>query len=175
MQLIGTSRVFNTVRILVFVVLCALAQVARAELVVDEEIEIEPQQVIGYQNGRAIKLQVTEVDGVLVEVNTAKALMAMKDAADKDGVYLQAWSGFRSNEKQQELYDAWKSGQGNPAAKPGYSNHQSGRAVDINLLGVPKETYAWLLKHAGKFGFKRTVPSEPWHWEYTPPRRARRR
>jgi LAS superfamily LD-carboxypeptidase LdcB len=160
------------VRILAFVVLCALVPVARAELAVAEEIEIAPRQVVGYQNGRAIKLEVTDVDGVLVEVNTAKALLAMKHAADKDGVYLQAWSGFRSNEKQQELYDAWKAGSGNPAAKPGYSNHQSGRAVDINLLGVPKETYAWLLKHAGKFGFNRTVPSEPWHWEYTPPRRV---
>jgi len=74
--------------------------------------------------------------------------------------------------KQTELYEAWKVGAGNPAAKPGFSNHQSGRAIDINLLGVPKETYAWLKKNAARYGFRRTVPSEPWHWEYSPPRRA---
>lgn len=95
----------------------------------------------------------------------------MRDAADADGVYLQAWSGFRSNERQAQLYADWKAGYGNPAAKPGFSNHQSGRAIDINLLGVPRETFEWLKKNAARYGFRRTVQSEPWHWEYTPPRR----
>ena len=162
----------------VLVVLCLLAQVARAEIVIyDESDEPELEEVVGYRNGKAIRLQVTYVDGVQVEVKTSAAFIKMRDAADVDGVYLQAWSGFRSNEKQKELYDAWKGGYGNPAAKPGYSNHQTGRAIDINLLGVPKETFAWLKKNAGRYGFRRTVPSEPWHWEYFPPpapRRARR-
>jgi LAS superfamily LD-carboxypeptidase LdcB len=157
----------------VLVVLCVLAQVGHAEIVVDDTSG-EPQvwKVVGYRNGKAINLEVTEVDGVLVEVSTARAFIKMRDAADEQGVYLQAWSGFRSNDKQRELYDAWKAGAGNPAAKPGYSNHQSGRAIDINLLGVPKETYAWLNKNAARYGFRRTVPSEPWHWEYSPQRRA---
>jgi LAS superfamily LD-carboxypeptidase LdcB len=146
----------------VLLILCLLARFASAEV------------VVGYRNGKRIELEVTDVDGVPVEVTTARALEAMKAAADKDGVYLQAWSGFRSNEKQAALYEAWKAGVGNPAAKPGFSNHQSGRAVDINLLGVPPETYAWLKKHAAEFGFRRTVASEPWHWEHSPPRRTSR-
>jgi hypothetical protein len=52
----------------------------------------------------------------------------------------------------------------NLAAKPGYSNHQSGSALDLNTSAPG--VYAWLSKNAGKFGFKRTVPSEAWHWEY---------
>jgi LAS superfamily LD-carboxypeptidase LdcB len=137
-----------------------LAHVARAET------------VVGYRSGKAIPLEVTEVDGVLIEATTARAFIAMRDAAAEAGVYLQPWSGFRSNEKQAHLYADWKAGIGNPAAKPGYSKHQSGRALDINLLGVPKETFAWLTKHASRYGFRRTVASEPWHWEYSPPRRA---
>jgi LAS superfamily LD-carboxypeptidase LdcB len=144
----------------VIVVLCLLARLARAET------------VVGYRNGKALDLEVSDVDGVPVEVTTAHAFIVMRDAAAEAGVYLQAWSGFRTNEKQAELYQAWKDGVGNPAAKPGYSNHQSGRALDINLLGVPPETFAWLTKNAARFGFRRTVPSEPWHWEYTPPKRA---
>lgn len=164
----------------VIFVLCLLAHVARAEIVVVDPHDEEPtlEEVVGYRNGKPIALEVTYVDGVQVEVGTSRAFIKMRDAADADGVYLQAWSGFRSNEKQQELYDAWKGGYGNPAAKPGYSNHQTGRAIDINLLGVPKETFAWLKKNARRYGFRRTVPSEPWHWEYFPPpkpaRRARR-
>lgn len=146
--------------LVVLVMLCVLPQLARGDT------------VVGYRNGKPIELEVTDVDGVLVEVSTARAFVAMRDAADAAGVYLQPWSGFRSNEKQAALYEAWKAGEGNPAAKPGYSNHQSGRAVDINLLGVPKETYAWLTKNASRFGFRRTVPSEPWHWEYSPPSRV---
>lgn len=144
----------------VIVVLCLLAQVARAEV------------VVGYRNGKPMKLEVTEVDGVLVEVKTARAFIAMRDAAAEDGVELVVWSGFRSHERQAELYAEWKAGHGNPAARPGYSNHQSGRALDINLLGVPPETYAWLLENASRFGFRRTVPKEPWHWEYSPRRTA---
>jgi LAS superfamily LD-carboxypeptidase LdcB len=144
----------------VLVLLCALAHVAHADV------------VVGYRNGKAIELEVTDVDGVAIEATTARAFIAMRDAAADAGVYLQPWSGFRSNEKQAQLYEDWKAGVGNPAAKPGYSNHQSGRALDINLLGVPKATYAWLVKNAARYGFRRTVASEPWHWEYSSPRRV---
>jgi len=147
-------------RVRVLVMLFVLTTVARADV------------VVGYRDGKAIELEVTEVDGVMVEVTTARAFTTMRDAAAEAGVYLQPWSGFRSNEKQSALYEEWKAGVGNPAAKPGYSNHQSGRAIDINLLGVPKETFAWLKKHASRYGFRRTVASEPWHWEYSPPRRT---
>lgn len=146
----------------VIVLLCLLMRLAQADI------------VIGYRGGKAIELEVTEVDGVLVEIKTARAFVAMRDAAAEDGVELVVWSGFRSHEHQAELYKDWKAGVGNPAAPPGYSNHQSGRAIDINLLGVPKETYAWLIKNAARFGFRRTVAKEPWHWEYSPPRAARR-
>jgi hypothetical protein len=47
----------------------------------------------------------------------------------------------------------------NLAAAPGYSNHQSGRALDLTVS-------SWLANNAARFGFKRTVPSEAWHYEF---------
>jgi D-alanyl-D-alanine carboxypeptidase len=73
-------------------------------------------------------------------------------------------SGFRSHEKQKELYREYRRGWGNLAARPGYSNHQSGRAVDIYIDDY--NVYEWLLQNARNYGFKRTVKREAWHWEY---------
>jgi hypothetical protein len=57
----------------------------------------------------------------------------------------------------------------NLAARPGYSNHQDpsgSQAIDIHQATGAR--YVWLKKHANRFGFIRTVGSEPWHWEYRP-------
>jgi LAS superfamily LD-carboxypeptidase LdcB len=52
--------------------------------------------------------------------------------------------------------------QGGLAATPGTSNHGMGRAVDLDVsAGVGQ----WLVDNAGRYGF-RTIPREPWHWEY---------
>ena len=72
-------------------------------------------------------------------------------------------------EEQRFLYDCYQTGQcnhGNFAEVPGYSTHQSGRALDLNRLGPG--VHAWLLAHARRFGFVATVPGEPWHWEFWP-------
>lgn len=72
-------------------------------------------------------------------------------------------SGFRTQAEQEALYRLYRAGSGNLAARPGYSNHQDGKALDLNTRdpGV----YAWLTRNGARFGFKRTVPSERWHWE----------
>lgn len=51
-------------------------------------------------------------------------------------------------------------------AKPGYSKHQNGKAVDFNTRGQGGKQGEWLEKNAKDYGFKRTIPSEPWHYEY---------
>jgi hypothetical protein len=50
------------------------------------------------------------------------------------------------------------------AARPGYSNHQSDHALDLNTSDAG--VLNWLNNHADEYGFARTVPSEAWHWEY---------
>jgi hypothetical protein len=121
----------------------------------------------GYRSGHPYKIVVVRVDGKRVERSTANAYYTMASAAAKSGVQLRVVSGFRTMKEQKHLYSCYVNCSCNGcnlAAKPGYSNHQSGLALDLNTSsgGV----YGWLSKHAGKYGFKRTVPSEAWHWEY---------
>lgn len=132
-----------------------------------------PRTAKGYRGGRPVTLRVVEIDGVAVEVATARAFRAMRRAAAAAGVALRLTSGFRTHARQAELYRAWRRGAGHRAARPGYSNHQAGRALDLDLGAG---TYAWLRANARAHGFHRTVRGEPWHWEYlgAPRRQARR-
>lgn len=117
----------------------------------------------GYSAGRPVSICVTEVDGKLVEIRTAEAFVRMRSAAARDGVRISIVSGFRTMDQQRHLYQLYLSGRGNLAARPGYSNHQSGLALDLNASagGVT----SWLNRHGSEYGFRRTVPSEVWHWE----------
>ena len=118
----------------------------------------------GYVAGTKTTVKLTDVNGKDVEVRTAKAFRVMQKAAHKHGVSLSIRSGFRSFEKQAKLYKKYRRGQGNLAAPPGYSNHESGRALDINLSD--RDALSWLNRNGATYGFHRTVPGEAWHWEY---------
>lgn len=121
----------------------------------------------GYKAGSAFTITVVEADGKPVEEKTASMYARMQKAAAADGVALRVVSGFRTNAEQKYLYNCYVTGScngGNLAARPGYSNHQSGHALDLNASA--SGVYSWLSKHADEYGFKRTVPSENWHWEY---------
>lgn len=118
-----------------------------------------------YENGRNIgRIQVTNIDGKPVELRTAQAFERMRDAAARDGVNIRVVSGFRSNQEQAALYQRYLNGTGNLAARPGHSNHQNGRALDLNTSDA--SVLRWLNQNGSRFGFARTVPSEPWHWEH---------
>lgn len=132
---------------------------------------LDPRGASGYRNGHRSQIDVVTVSGAEVEVQTAQAFMAMRAAAAERGIDLWIQSGFRTRAEQAVLYRAWKKGRGNKAARPGHSNHQSGRALDI-AVGSPG-ALAWLSSNASRFGFKRTVRGEPWHWEYVEAPRAR--
>lgn len=126
----------------------------------------------GYVNGQAFRIRVVKVDGYYVEVKTARAFKRMRAAAQRDGVSIRINSGFRTNKRQTELYNCFINGVPgcNPANPPGYSNHQSGIALDLNTLGTSQSSgtgavYNWLARNGSRFGFSR-IPSEHWHWEY---------
>jgi LAS superfamily LD-carboxypeptidase LdcB len=158
------------------IALLAPSAPVRAERLVDYEqvVDLTPYDTIGYRRGRRVKIKVVQIGWAEVEVKTAKAFLTMQAAAAEDGIGLYIRSGFRSHEIQQWLYQAYKEGYGNKAARPGFSNHQSGSALDIYL--PDPATLEWLNKHGRRFGFKRTVKGEPWHWEYTkPPKKKSRR
>lgn len=48
-------------------------------------------------------------------------------------------------------------------AVPGTSAHEQGRAID-----VPEPARAWFTAHGVEHGWHRTIPAEPWHFEYRP-------
>ena len=121
----------------------------------------------GYVRGERFSIDVVTVQSKPVEVATANAYLAMANAAEADGVSIRIISGFRTMAEQRYLYRCYTScscNSCNLAARPGYSNHQSGHALDLNTsrAGVLR----WLERNAGRYGFSRTVPSEDWHWEF---------
>jgi D-alanyl-D-alanine carboxypeptidase len=118
----------------------------------------------GYHKGAKTKIKIVSCGNSEAEVHTAIAFRAMARAAAKAGLKLRIRSGFRSHAKQKRLYKDYVRGHGHLAARPGYSNHESGRALDIYITDY--RVYEWLKQHAAEFGFHRTVPGEAWHWEY---------
>jgi hypothetical protein len=117
--------------------------------------------------GIPFDIKVVSVDGEKVEWKTANAYLKMAKAAQNKGIQIRVVSGFRTMAEQTYLYNCYincNCNNCNLAAKPGCSNHQSGHALDLNTSA--SGVYNWLDNHAAEFGFKRTVPSEEWHWEF---------
>ena len=136
---------------------------------------LEPQYAIdctehkdtGYKDGNPYEITVVHIDGQMVEVQSANAYYQMAQAAANNGVGIAVVSGFRTNAEQLELYNCFincNCNQCNQAAPPGYSNHQSGHAFDLNTSAPG--VYDWLNAHGGDYGFTETVAGEPWHWEW---------
>jgi D-alanyl-D-alanine carboxypeptidase len=113
---------------------------------------------------------------------------AMRRAADGDGVQLLLVSAFRSVSYQWAIF-AKKLAAGATLDEilqvnmpPGYSEHHSGRAIDLATPGAAPlseefETtpaFAWLMENASRWNFSMTYPRgnaegliyEPWHWAY---------
>jgi hypothetical protein len=85
----------------------------------------------------------------------------MEKAARADGVTLIVNSGYRSDAEQAKLFAAHPDPKW--VAPPGKSLHRLGTELDL----APPAAYAWLLANAGRFGFLRRYPWEPWHFGYT--------
>ena len=110
---------------------------------------------------------------------TACAFDKMATAAKQAGVTITVTSGFRTIARQEYFWNCYQTKQcnnGNLAARPGTSNHGRGIALDLNTncgtqTGAKpscggSSVYQWLYNNGHKYGFTRTVQSEPWHWEY---------
>lgn len=118
--------------------------------------------------------------------DAAMAWTAMRAAAARDGVALEAISGFRGHAYQLGIVRR-KLARGlsldailQVNAAPGYSEHHSGRALDIGTPDEPPAedsfehtaAFAWLQARAAGFGFRMSYPRdnphgivyEPWHW-----------
>jgi MYXO-CTERM domain-containing protein len=133
----------------------------------DPPVDCTESQDLGYDAGTPFEITVVQIDGKPVEKDTANAFWVMRQAAAADGVDIHINSGFRTMAEQEYFYMCYQCGccnNGNLAAQPGYSNHQSGHALDLNTSAAG--VYGWLAANGGAFGFTETVPSEDWHWEW---------
>ena len=123
-----------------------------------------------------------------LRIDTARAWLRMRDAAARDGILLDAISGYRSHDYQLGIFERKRArGIAVPDiltvnAAPGYSEHHSGRALDIGTPGEPPAeesfertaAFAWLQAQAGAHGFVMSYPRdnpngivyEPWHWRF---------
>lgn len=115
------------------------------------------------------------------------AFKEMFNAAKKDNITLIINSGYRTYEYQKQVYDQYKEINGEEyadeyAARPDFSEHQTGLALDIityNTKGEDFENtdaFKWLQKNAHKYGFILRYPKgkenitgysyESWHYRY---------
>ncbi len=139
-----------------------------------------------------------------LQTEAADAFFAMQAAAAKDGVDIRMQSGYRSVAYQTNLYNnkvaqfrekGYSEAEAREKAAaivnpPGYSEHATGLAADLNAPEHPTldegfentAAFRWLSQHAVEYGFILRYPKEaeavteityePWHWRYVGPESA---
>ena len=130
-------------------------------------------------------------ENIYMRPEAARALEALFAGAAEDGITLYATSGFRSYATQKAIFDRKAAERGEQAAnrsvaKPGYSEHQTGLAMDIEgetTLGTgltaafgESPEGIWVAEHCHEYGFIIRYPEdktsitgyiyEPWHIRY---------
>jgi len=122
---------------------------------------------------------VTSVIGTIRVHNClAPRLAGLLSAAANDGINL-GGGGYRPIERQIELrrqncgtsdyaiYEMRASSCSPPTARPGYSMHERGVAIDFTVGGSTirsgSAAFNWLKAHAVSYGLY-NLPSETWHW-----------
>lgn len=125
--------------------------------------------------------------GMQLVRNAKKAFEKLSENAKKEGLNIIAMSSYRSYEYQVTLYNNYVKTDGQEAAdtysaRAGYSEHQTGLAVDVYNLELPytsfekTKEFEWMQKNAYKYGFILRFPKdkvnitgyqyESWHYRY---------
>lgn len=119
---------------------------------------------------------------------TYDAFLNMWKAASLEGHYLMVSSSYRIYDKQLSVYNDYKDSRGTEyadsiAARPGYSEHQTGYTLDIfdktstnQHTFFESDAYKWLKDNAHKYGFVLRYPEdkenitgysfESWHYRF---------
>lgn len=116
-----------------------------------------------------------------------EAYRSMWNAANKEGLTLIVNSSYRPYEDQDAVWNEYSNAYGEEAAdkraaRPGFSEHQTGLALDIVSYGSinnefeKTDEFKWLKKNAHKYGFILRYPKgkenitgyeyESWHYRY---------
>jgi D-alanyl-D-alanine carboxypeptidase len=132
----------------------------------------------------------------LARQETVGAFQRMAEEAEKQSVRLKIIWAYRAHHLQQEQFTEAHKKHGKRGAirwlaPPGYSEHQTGWALDIgdamdpeaddNPLFERTKAFHWLKQNAHHYGFELSFPPanwqgvsyEPWHWRYVGTSQAR--
>ena len=125
--------------------------------------------------------------GMQLVKEAKEAFETLSENAKKDGMNVIAMSSYRSYDYQVNLYNNYVVQDGKEAAdkysaRPGYSEHQTGLAIDVYNLDLPytsfeeTEEFTWMQENAYKYGFILRFPKdkvditgyqyESWHYRY---------
>lgn len=126
--------------------------------------------------------------GAPMRQEAATGLQSLFNAAQAKGISPKVISSFRSYATQQSVYQSYVATDGQTladtySARPGYSEHQTGLAVDVGGGGCDLQICfgntafgSWLKTHAHLYGFIIRYPQgkesitgyqyEPWHIRY---------
>jgi LAS superfamily LD-carboxypeptidase LdcB len=142
-----------------------------------------------YNSSDMVKVSSTYSFGYnqMLTKDTFNAFLDMWKDAKKEGLTLIINSSYRSYNEQEEVYNEYKEERGEEAAdkiaaRPGFSEHQTGMAIDIQTYGSTGKTFEsfnefkWLKENAHKYGFILRYPKgkeyltgydyESWHFRY---------
>lgn len=132
---------------------------------------------------------ITNIYGRPLRTIAARALDQLAVAAQAEGIVLSIASAYRSYDTQAGLYNGYVARDGQAAAdrysaRPGYSEHQTGFAVDlddgngclVDVCFADLPAGQWLAAHSWEYGFILRYPNgaepitgyqfEPWHFRY---------
>ena len=125
------------------------------------------------------------INGYIKVVDYVKdAFLSLSSDAKAIGLNIYASSGYRSYSNQKYIYENYVSMDGKEnadrySARAGYSEHQTGLAIDVNTIDMTFDNTSesvWLRENAYKYGFIIRYPKgkeeitgymyEPWHIRY---------
>lgn len=124
-----------------------------------------------------------ENEEMMIKKDILNSYQNLYTDALKNGFQLYIFSSYRDYNKQYHLYYNVNNQNDEYVARPGFSEHQSGYALDISTLNhgltnnfqYSKE-YKWLIENSYKYGFILRYPEEkenitgykyePWHFRF---------
>ena len=144
-----------------------------------------------YVPSRLVDTKSKYKDNILIDEIVLINFNNMREDALKNGLEIDIMSGYRDYFYQEKLYNRLLKEKGyaytfRSVAKPGFSEHQTGLAVDIcvykdGLCYIEHDITSikesdWLINNAHKYGFILRYPKgkeditgynyEPWHYRY---------
>ena len=151
----------------------------------DEPTTVNPANLVTIESATEgedpllVPVDLEPVFAIEVHVAIEEQTRRLFEEAFAEGINLAGW-GYRPIQRQIELRAAHCGGTeadiwhkpafqcSPPTARPGFSRHEQGRAIDFTFNGGSITSHGnagfqWLAANAPKYGFV-NLASEPWHW-----------